>query len=85
MSVAQDKYRELSDSKIRINVNDAFYLGIIHSLFYGYMSLFQKQILSSLIAEEEQENQHLLKDCSVGIKVGSFINNILFWYSFTPQ
>lgn len=85
MSVAQDKYRELSDSKIRINVNDAFYLGIIHSLFYGYMSLFQKQILSSLIAEEEQENQHLLNDCSVGIKVGSFINNILFWYSFTPQ
>ena len=85
MSVAQDKYRELSDSKIRININDAFYLGIIHSLFYGYMSLFQKQILSSLIAEEEQENQHLLNDCSVGIKVGSFINNILFWYSFTPQ
>ena len=27
MSVAQDKYRELSDSKIRININDAFYLG----------------------------------------------------------
>lgn len=87
MSVAQDKYRELSDSKIRININDAFYLGIIHSLFYGYMSPFQKQIVSSLRAEEEQENQHLLNDCSVGIKVGSFINNILllFWYSFTPQ